>query len=62
MLRQTNGARINRYREYDALVVRSATKVTKDVIENSKLKVIARAGVGVDNIDLDAATRVDHCS
>ena len=43
--------------EYDALVVRSATKVTKDVIENSKLKVIARAGVGVDNIDLDAATR-----
>lgn len=43
--------------EYDALVVRSATKVTKDVIEKSNLKVIGRAGVGVDNIDVNAATR-----
>lgn len=43
--------------KYDALIVRSATKVTKDVIENSNLKVIGRAGVGVDNIDIDAATR-----
>ncbi|QPJ60934.1 MAG: phosphoglycerate dehydrogenase [Candidatus Nitronauta litoralis] len=42
--------------EYDGLVVRSATKVTADVIEASdKLKVIGRAGVGVDNIDLEAA-------
>lgn len=43
--------------EYDALVVRSATKVTAKIIENSNLKVIGRAGVGVDNIDLDAATK-----
>ncbi len=43
---------------YDALVVRSATKVTAEVIEAGKnLKVIGRAGVGVDNIDVDAATR-----
>ena len=42
---------------YDALVVRSATKVTREVIEaGSKLKVIGRAGVGVDNIDIAAAT------
>ena len=41
----------------DGLVVRSATKPNKKIIENSKkLKVIGRAGIGVDNIDLDAAT------
>ena len=44
-------------KEYDALVVRSETKVTAGVIRaGSQLKVIARAGIGVDNIDLDAAT------
>lgn len=43
--------------EYDALVVRSETKVTKDIIARAdKLKVIGRAGVGVDNIDVEAAT------
>ncbi len=43
--------------EYDALLVRSQTKVTKKVIEAGKnLKIIGRAGVGVDNIDLNAAT------
>jgi D-3-phosphoglycerate dehydrogenase / 2-oxoglutarate reductase len=43
---------------YDALVIRSSTKVTKEVIERARsLKVIGRAGVGVDNVDLDAATR-----
>jgi D-3-phosphoglycerate dehydrogenase len=43
---------------YDALVVRSQTQVDADVIEAGKrLKVIARAGVGVDNVDLEAATR-----
>ena len=42
---------------YDGLVVRSETKVTADVIKHGKkLQVIARAGIGVDNIDLDAAT------
>jgi len=44
--------------EYDAVVVRSETKITADVIEaGRKLQVIGRAGVGVDNIDVDAATR-----
>ncbi len=44
--------------EYDALMVRSGTKVTKEVIEaGSQLKIIGRAGVGVDNIDVNAATR-----
>lgn len=43
---------------YDALVVRSETKVTAEVIEAGKnLKIIARAGVGVDNVDVDAATK-----
>src|SRR5438309_11528816 len=43
---------------YDALLIRSSTKVTREVIERaSSLKVIGRAGVGVDNIDIDAATR-----
>ena len=43
--------------EYDALVVRSDTQVPKEVIEaGEKLQVIARAGVGVDNIDVEAAT------
>jgi len=44
--------------EYDALVVRSETKVTADLIgAGKKLQVIGRAGVGVDNIDIPAATR-----
>ena len=44
--------------EYDGLVVRSETKVTKEVLEAAaNLKVIGRAGVGVDNIDVEAATK-----
>lgn len=43
---------------YDAMVVRSETKVTSDILEaGKKLKIVARAGVGVDNIDVPAATR-----
>jgi D-3-phosphoglycerate dehydrogenase len=43
---------------YDAIVIRSATKLTADVIERAvSLKVIGRAGVGIDNVDVDAATR-----
>jgi len=43
---------------YDAIVVRSATKLTAELIERAeRLKVIGRAGVGVDNVDVDAATR-----
>ncbi len=42
--------------EYDGIVVRSATKVTKKIIEAAKnLKVIGRAGAGVDNIDVPTA-------
>jgi len=44
--------------EYDALIVRSGTKVTPRVIESGKkLKIIGRAGVGVDNVDLPSATK-----
>ena len=44
--------------DYDAMVVRSATKVTADLLAKAKkMRVIGRAGVGVDNIDIDAATR-----
>ena len=49
---------LERIGDYDALVVRSETKVTADVFEAAtRLRVVGRAGVGVDNIDLDAATR-----
>jgi D-3-phosphoglycerate dehydrogenase len=44
--------------DYDGLIVRGRTKVTASVMEaGSKLKVIGRAGVGVDNIDLEAAKK-----
>ncbi len=44
--------------QYDALVVRSGTKVTPKIIEaGKKLKIIGRAGVGVDNVDLPTATK-----
>lgn len=68
-LRQTDGleitiatdlpkeALLEKIKDVDALLVRSQTQVTREVIEAaSKLKIIGRAGVGVDNIDLDAAT------
>lgn len=49
---------ITKLQAFDAVVVRSATKVTAQVIENCpNLKIIGRAGVGVDNIDVKAATR-----
>jgi D-3-phosphoglycerate dehydrogenase len=44
--------------DYDAILVRSATKLTADLIERGeRLKVIGRAGTGVDNVDIPAATR-----
>ena len=47
---------ITKIGSYDILVVRSATKVTKEVIDAGKqLKIVARAGVGLDNIDVEAA-------
>ena len=43
--------------KYSAIVVRSATKITKKIIQAGKnIKVLGRAGIGVDNIDIDAAT------
>jgi len=45
--------------EYDALIVRSETKVTAELLAaGKKLRVVARAGVGVDNVDLKAATKL----
>lgn len=44
--------------DYDAIIVRSGTRLTKDIIQAAKrLKVIGRAGVGVDNVDLETATK-----
>jgi D-3-phosphoglycerate dehydrogenase / 2-oxoglutarate reductase len=44
--------------DYDALVIRSATKVTEDLVDSAKkLKVIGRAGIGLDNVDIPAATK-----
>ncbi|PZR77880.1 MAG: phosphoglycerate dehydrogenase, partial [Candidatus Aeolococcus gillhamiae] len=49
---------IARIAGYDALVVRSETKVTAEVFAAAtRLRVVGRAGVGVDNIDIEAATR-----
>jgi D-3-phosphoglycerate dehydrogenase len=43
--------------QYDGIAIRSATKITKDVIQAAKrLKVVGRAGIGVDNVDIPAAT------
>jgi D-3-phosphoglycerate dehydrogenase len=44
--------------DYDALVIRSATKVTADLLSAAgRLKVVGRAGIGLDNVDIPAATR-----
>ncbi|MQG21392.1 MAG: phosphoglycerate dehydrogenase [SAR202 cluster bacterium] len=56
-LDNTQDELIAKISEYDALIVRSETQVTRQVIEAGKnLQVIGRAGVGVDNIDVDCAT------
>jgi D-3-phosphoglycerate dehydrogenase / 2-oxoglutarate reductase len=53
-----DGELAERIGEYDAIVIRSATKLTAELIERAeRLKVIGRAGVGVDNVDVEAATR-----
>jgi len=53
-----NGDLGERIGDYDAIVIRSATKLTAELIERAdRLKVIGRAGVGVDNVDVEAATR-----
>src|ERR671928_1555962 len=44
--------------EYDGLLIRSATQVTADLIARAdRLKVVGRAGIGVDNVDVEAATK-----
>lgn len=49
---------VKEIKQYDGLIVRSATKVTADVIAAAeRLKVIGRAGSGLDNVDTPAATR-----
>jgi D-3-phosphoglycerate dehydrogenase len=53
-----NGDLAGKIGAYDAIVIRSATKLTADVLERAdRLKVIGRAGVGVDNVDVETATR-----
>ncbi|UGS36263.1 phosphoglycerate dehydrogenase [Capillimicrobium parvum] len=52
------GDHLDRIGEYDGLIIRSATQVTADVLERAtNLKAIGRAGVGVDNVDVPAATK-----
>jgi D-3-phosphoglycerate dehydrogenase / 2-oxoglutarate reductase len=49
---------LDRIGDYDGLIIRSATRVTAEVIERAEnLKAIGRAGIGVDNIDIEAATK-----
>jgi D-3-phosphoglycerate dehydrogenase / 2-oxoglutarate reductase len=44
--------------DYDALIIRSATKVTENILQAAgKLKVVGRAGIGLDNVDIPAATK-----
>jgi D-3-phosphoglycerate dehydrogenase / 2-oxoglutarate reductase len=53
-----DGNLADRIGDYDAIIVRSGTQLTADLIDRAvRLKVIGRAGVGVDNVDLEAATR-----
>ncbi len=49
---------VEKIKDYDALMIRSQTKVTKKILEAGKnLKIVGRAGVGVDNVDIEAATQ-----
>ena len=53
-----NGDLAGKIGDYDAIVIRSATKLTAELLDRAdRLKVIGRAGVGVDNVDVEAATR-----
>jgi D-3-phosphoglycerate dehydrogenase len=55
---ELNGDLAERIGSYEGIVIRSATKLTAELLERAeKLKVIGRAGVGVDNVDVEAATR-----
>ena len=53
-----DGQLAERIADYDGILIRSATRLTADLIERAeRLKVIGRAGIGVDNVDVDAATK-----
>jgi D-3-phosphoglycerate dehydrogenase len=55
---ELNGELAEKIGAYDGIVIRSATKLTAEVLERAdRLKVIGRAGVGVDNVDVETATR-----
>jgi D-3-phosphoglycerate dehydrogenase len=57
-LEMADGELAERIADYDAILIRSATKLTADLIERApRLKVIGRAGTGVDNVDVAAATK-----
>ena len=57
-LEMSDGDLADRIGDYDAILIRSGTKLTADLIERAdRLKVIGRAGTGVDNVDVEAATR-----
>jgi D-3-phosphoglycerate dehydrogenase / 2-oxoglutarate reductase len=57
-LEMSDGDLARRIGEFDGIVIRSATKLTADLIERgARLKVIGRAGTGVDNVDVSAATK-----
>ena len=57
-LEMADGELEQRIAEFDAILIRSATKMTADLIERAtRLKVIGRAGTGVDNVDIEAATK-----
>jgi D-3-phosphoglycerate dehydrogenase / 2-oxoglutarate reductase len=57
-LEMPDGDLADRIGDYDAILIRSATKLTADLIDRAdRLKVIGRAGTGVDNVDIEAATR-----
>lgn len=48
---------LKKIKDYDALIVRSATKVNRELVNaGTKLRAVGRAGVGIDNVDVDAAT------
>lgn len=58
-MRQTINFCFSAPQNYDAIIVRSDTKITSAVLASGakgKLKVVGRAGVGIDNIDVEAAT------
>ncbi len=55
---ETDGDLAARIADYDAIIIRSGTRLTADLIERgTRLKVIGRAGVGVDNVDVEAASK-----